>query len=139
MVESQIGNGLKKTPNTFPLLYIGVLAFIVYALVLVGRAVLEGVAQTSDIQQKLAEVEKIKLQIAIEERFLIYQKTPSYIDRQARQHFGYARPGETTVILPENSDKSQTIADEQAATVAQANQKVTIPNPELWWQYLMGR
>jgi len=139
VVNGSQSDASKHSPNTFPLLYIGVMIFIAYCIVLVVRSVWHGIDQSKAITQKQAEVDEMNLRIAIEQRFIVYQKTSSYIDRQAREHFGYARPGETTVILPENVDTSQAIANEEAGSVAQKKQKVEAPNPTLWWQYLMGR
>lgn len=129
----------RRAPNTFPIVYLAVWAVLIYCLVLVIHGVIVGVSQAKIISEKQAELDQLQLQTAVQIRFLSYQKTPSYIDRQAREHFSYAKQGETTVILPQNVDQSQVVANEQAAQKAIDKQKVVSPHLQQWWQYFFGR
>lgn len=126
-------------PNTFPLLYIAVLAVLLYSVFLVIRSVYVGASSVHMLQIRQAELDQLSLQVEVKTRYVAYQKTPSYIEKQARLHFGYAQPGETVVIVPDNAEGSQELADEQAGRTAGAREHVTETHLQQWWDYYFGR
>ncbi|GEM_PF-4765639 len=129
----------RSTPSTFPLFYISMLIVLLYSVFLVVHSVWRGVQQSHNLARYQAERDQLNLEVAVKERFITYQKTNNYIERQAREHFGYAKPDETVVILPENTDQSEVVLDEQAAAQAVANEKVVASHLHQWWQYFFGQ
>ncbi len=121
--------------NTFPLYYLGVMALLIYSVILVGHSIWQGVQQSKELTTQQTNLDQVKLQIAVQQQFIAYQKTDNYIEKQARQHFGYAKPGESFVILPDNIDSSQQIANEQAGINAQKQEHVNQSHIHQWLDY----
>ena len=65
-----------------------------------------------------------------EEQKLLRRKrevdSPAFVEQEARNRLGLAKPGETVVILPDN-----------LKTGSKAAEKDTIPNWEKWWRLLL--
>jgi cell division protein FtsB len=128
----------RKKPNTFPLVYIGVIAVFVYVVWIVGQSVYSETRNKKLLEQKQNDLDQVKLQAQIKEKFIQYQKTDNYIELQAREHFGYAKPGETIINLPEQFYRD--IKQDQGLTEAnKKSEKVVVSNPQLWWQYFFGK
>jgi cell division protein FtsB len=127
----------RKKPNTFPLVYIGVIAVFGYVVWIVGQSVYNETHNNKLLEQRQSDLDQVKLQAQVKEKFIQYQKTDNYIELQAREHFGYAKPGETIINLPEQfyRDIKQ---DEGLTDVNKKSEKVAVSNPQLWWQYYFG-
>ena len=129
----------RKKPNTFPLTYVGILAVFVYVIWIVALSVYGQTKNQKILKQKESDLEQVQLQAEIKQKFIEYQKTDNYIELQAREHFGYARPGETIVILPEKFRDTGIQTKNQTRVNAQQSEKVVVSNPRLWWQYFFGK
>lgn len=127
------------TANTFPILYVLVLLFLGYSVFLVVRSVTSGVDQSQALVRQQNQIDQLKLKVAVTERFIVYQQTPNYIEKQAREHFNYIKPGESVVSVVENNDQSQAVVNEQAGLTAAASEHVTSPHLEQWWSYFFGK
>lgn len=110
-----------------------------WCVFLVFSSVWKGVNQSKQLTSYKDDLDQIKLEVAVKERYIKYQKTDSFIEKQAREHFGYAKPGETIVNLPENSDQSAVVNDEEAAASAKTSESVKPSYVRLWWQYFFGK
>ncbi len=129
----------RTKPNTFPLYYLGVLLVLAYSVFLVAHSVWGGVIQARALDQRQGELDQIKLEVAVQERYINYQKTDNYIEKQAREHFSYAKPGETIVELPQNGNQSEAVQEEQQGLDAQNQERVVSPHLHQWWEYFFGK
>lgn len=131
-------NPAKKSANTFPLVYLGFLTLFLYIVWIVGQSVYAETKNQRDLKQRQSELEQTQLQAEIKQKYIEYQKTDNYIELQAREHFGYAKPGETIINLPERfiSDTSVVSNNESSNN---ALEKVNTSNPSLWWLYFFGK
>ncbi len=126
-------------PNTFPLLYLTVLVLLGWSIIIVVKGMVESVHQARELAKQSSAIDQAKLEVELAKRFIVYQQTSNYVEKQAREHFAYIKPGETAVDLPENSDQSQALENEIAGRDARANERVTQTHLQEWWQYFFGR
>ena len=103
------------------------------------KGMVESVHQARELAKQSSAIDQAKLEVELAKRFIVYQQTSNYVEKQAREHFAYIKPGETAVDLPENSDQSQALENEIAGRDARANERVTQTHLQEWWQYFFGR
>ncbi len=104
---------------------------IIYLMIMVSRTVWENYQSNKNIlheQEKLLELED---ELSYMENQIVYLKTNSYREKQARAKLGYIAPGETAVSLPPDKVEDR-VSDSHAITEKNTQ---SIANYYLWYKY----
>ncbi len=126
----------RQTFNSFPIFYLLAVLVLVYDLFLVTGSFYQGSRISKQLASEKDSLAQLQLEIAIAERFVVYQQTPSYLELQARENFSYIKPGETVVSLPENSGSQQSVMEEQAGQKAVSAEMINQSHLRQWLNYL---
>lgn len=125
-----------KTKSTTILSKILVYLLIGYTFFMVGRSVWENFQlkkQTDNIEQ---EISKIQAQNKNLENLILYYKSDSFREVEARKKLGLKKPGEVAVAVPAKSANNfQSEVQAQEEGVSEKPKEIKTPNYELWWQY----
>lgn len=125
--------------NTFggltkALVTLGLIAYSVYAI---GRSVYANYTVNQQIASLRAQIHQIETDIAELKNLIVYYKSDSFKEIEARRRLGMRGPGEQVVILPKPEDR--TTPDGTPETVIeQQKEKDAIPNPQKWISYILG-
>jgi len=109
---------------------------ILYTLFILGKAIWTNwqlKKQTDDLQQQIAE---IKIQNKNLENLILYYKSDSFREVEARKKLGLKKPGEVAIAIPAQTSKDynqETATQKQG--VSETPKEENIPNWQLWWQY----
>lgn len=129
-------NDIKKHMNQNGSRYL--LVFLVfYTFIMLGRSVwlnFQLQKQTEMVTGKIAEV---KTQNANLENLILYYKTDSFKEVEARAKLGLKKPNEKVMSVPVQKfqDFNQEI-ESQTSNISQKEDKTQQSNPVLWWQYI---
>lgn len=104
-------------------------AVVVYMMIIVGKTVLANYAANGETDKDEAKLAQMAADIAYMEDQNNYYQTQSYKEKEARAKLGYKASGESVLILPIDT------AEEKVADSGNVEQKITVPNYRLWWEY----
>jgi cell division protein FtsB len=93
-------------------------------------------ALQKEVDQKARQLELTELQAQSLELQQRYYQTDEYRELAARESLGLVMPGESVVILPENSQAALDADKEAATTIVSA--QPTESNLEQWLNFLFG-
>ncbi len=125
-----------KTKSKSLLSKVLVYLLIGYTFFMVGRSVwlnFQLKKQTEEVEQ---EISKIQAQNKDLENLILYYKSDSFREVEARKKLGLKKPGEVAVAVPvktANNFQSEVQAQEQG--VSEKPKETKTPNWQLWWQY----
>ena len=125
-----------KTKSTTILNKILVYLLIGYTFFMVGRSVWlnwQLKKQTDTIEM---EISKIQAQNKNLENLILYYKSDSFREVEARKKLGLKKPGEVAVAVPVKTPNNfQSEVQAQKEGVSEKPKETKTPNYELWWQY----
>jgi cell division protein FtsB len=90
-----------------------------------------------EVDQKARQLQLTELQTESLELQQRYYQTDEYRELAARESLGLVMPGESVVILPDNSQAALD-ADREVSTVTPAAARPTESNIEQWLNFLFG-
>lgn len=129
-----------QEPQKSKLLYIIHISLIVIGFGLVGSFIssIYGLWRRGDIVSEkeayLRQLEKEQIQLKNQ---LSYTLTQEFIEEEARNKLNMIKPGETLVVLPqESSSASELVSTMMVLPQEAVSQKSTIV---LWWNLFLGR
>jgi hypothetical protein len=101
--------------------------FVAYVLLNLGRAIRTNYYTSTKIHELKQQIANSTTQTIFLKNELIYYKSRSYQELEAKHRLGLKRPGETVVLVPVNADP--TIETKQTATTNPVNNTV-LEKPE---------
>ena len=115
-------------------------ALIVYVFFILGRSIWINWQLRQNMQKLEAEIENINIEKKNMENLILYYKSDSFKEVEARQKLGLKKPGETVIAV--KSKTSQDYATEsqkqkQDIAARQSSQEEKSPNWQLWWEYFV--
>ncbi len=124
----------KETRKKDILRYILPILILCYILFLVGKSSVTNLNINQEIYNLQSEIESIKDKNQALQELNKYYKSDSYKEKQARLKLGYAKPGESVIIIPSENkpQEDDVIIDESSLkTKTQIDQ----PNWKNWLNY----
>lgn len=100
-----------------------IVIFISYNLII---QILRATGSYSRLDQMTDEVYKLEDENKILKKRLADVNSPDFLEQQAREKLGLAKPGETVVLISDEKIKQTVGATESA--------QVRLPNPLGWWK-----
>lgn len=104
---------------------------IIYFLIIVGQSMYNSYQDNKKIDQKKAEIARLRTQVVFLENQNLYYQTESFREKEARKKLGMIKPGENVVALDRSTETAQTL-------VAPKEEKIKLPNYLKWWNYFLG-
>jgi len=104
-------------------------AVVVYMMIIVGKTVLANYAANGETDKEEAKLAQMEADIAYMEDQNNYYQTQSYKEKEARAKLGYKATGESVLSLPIDTP------EEKISDSGVVEQKITVPNYRLWWEY----
>lgn len=114
-------------------LVLGAIVFVGLGTAFVREFMLRS-AVSSDIEKLESTVKELEERKTSLLATLDYFQSPLFQEQEAREKLGLTKPGETVVIVPEVSARTQTGKADTAT--ARADQSAS--NPVRWWRYFFG-
>jgi cell division protein FtsB len=104
-------------------------AVVVYLMIIVGKTVMANYAANGETDKDEAKLAQMAADIAYMQDQNNYYQTQSYKEKEARAKLGYKATGESVISLPFDT------AEEKISDSGNVEQKITVPNYRLWWEY----
>lgn len=104
-------------------------AIIVYLLFVVGRSVWISYQSNKDLDVERDKIAQLQNDIEILEMEIVYYKTQSFKEKEARAKLGYMAPGETAISL--SVDRPEDKLSDQG----RQEKELKTPNCQLWISY----
>lgn len=125
--------------NNFVRIGLAILAILLIANLIRSIQVNYGISR--QIRTLTAEIAQEHDQAAIDKEQNSYYQTNTYKELEARRRLGYALPGETLVLVPQNKDNNQPAAGavNSPESINEARTKWNaLPPYQQWWQLFFG-
>jgi len=107
-----------------------------YVLFILGKAIWTNWQlnkQINDIGQQIAD---IKVQNKNLENLILYYKSDSFREVEARKKLGLKKAGETAIAVPaQNNENYNQETEAQKQGVSESPKEESTPNWQLWWQF----
>lgn len=130
-VSSATKSKLTKFANAFLLYFI-----VIYTFFMLGRSVWENFQLQKQISQIDAETINIQKQNKDLENLILYYKSDSFREVEARRKLGLKKPDEKVVSVPVKSfENFSAELEQQKESVSEKQVESKISNSKLWWQY----
>lgn len=127
-----------KLGNNFSKIII--LLVILYILFNLGRSIFGNYQVNEKILTVNNEITDLANQNQMIKNQNLYYQTNTYKEIEARRKLDLKKEGETVVIVPENSDKTDTINISDPTNNNNSSKKIVIiPNHVKWWNLLIGK
>ena len=115
--------------------------FFVVGIIVLGvlsvnltRAQLKDRAIRAEIAKLQSEVDALERERADHQALIALLDTPDFMEKEARQTLGYAKPGEQVVVIEKNAKcKMQNEKCEEEGSDTRE-----LSNPRKWWVYFFG-
>lgn len=112
----------------------------VVIILVLGVAIAQEVIRKHDID---SEVSRLEQQITTLEdqnvhlaQVLKEMMSENYLEKEARQKLDVQKPGETVVLIPQNSDTGKEIIVETSQN--SSSDDIEKARPSLWWEYFFS-
>ncbi|OGC54514.1 hypothetical protein A2797_00690 [candidate division WWE3 bacterium RIFCSPHIGHO2_01_FULL_48_15] len=118
----------------FPALLFSLLIFGIL-LLLLAQSFLEARERENKLALLRGEVEALAQRSEEKKAELTYRNSPEFIEKQAREQLGWAKEGETIVVLPdieEEKKSSSQIASAETAPSSSSSNSAPLPYWKQW-------
>jgi len=89
--------------------------------------------QIHDMQQQIADINTQNKNL---ENLILYYKSDSFREVEARKKLGLKKPGEIAIAVPtQNNENYNQETEAQKQGVSETPKEENIPNWQLWWQF----
>ncbi|EKD56255.1 MAG: hypothetical protein ACD_58C00245G0001 [uncultured bacterium] len=117
-----------------------ILLIILYILFNLGRSIFSNYQVNEKILNVNNEITDLANQNQMIKNQNLYYQTNTYKEIEARRKLDLKKEGETVVIVPENSDKTDTTDISDSTSSDHPSKKIAIiPNYVKWWNFLIGK
>ena len=107
-----------------------------YILFILGKAIWTNWQlnrQIVDLQQQIADINAQNKNL---ENLILYYKSDSFREVEARKKLGLKKPGEVAIAVPTQSNENYNQETEaQKQGVSETPKEENTPNWQLWWQF----
>lgn len=108
---------------------------IAYVSIILGRVVWFNWQLNQNIKKTQIQITQLEEQNHDFENLILYYKSDSFREVEARQKLGLKKPGETVVAIPtKNYENYQEETQVEKERISNSFQENTTPNWQKWWQ-----
>lgn len=128
---------MASQPKTNRLLYnlqqITTLLFLAYVLFLLGRSARQNALSNQKMETLRQNIIRLQLENDQLNYLILYEKTDSFRELEARRELDIKKPGETVFILPNEPTPQQVNTAKQPNHLASTNTLL-----RAWWRYFFN-
>ncbi len=119
-------------------LRMAIILAIIYVVFGISRSIWKNWQMVENIKKAQETLTALQNENKNLQNLLLYYKTDTFKELEARRQLGLKKPGESVIVIPENSDdKKSTNVTKNSNTKESDNKTQSTTNLEKWWHFVI--
>lgn len=119
------------------ILRITIILAIIYVVFGISKSIWKNWQMVENIKKAQDNLTALQNKNTNLQNLLLYYKTDTFKELEARRQLGLKKPGESVIVIPENSDDKKTSESSADQNNTNQEEKQNSSNLEKWWHFVI--